>query len=61
MAISMYALATIPLINLLGESSNVIQVWYADDASAAGDLPSWWDKISSLGPSFGYFVNVSKT
>ena len=64
LAMPMFALATIPLINLLGESSNVIQVWYADDASAAGDLPSirtWWDNLSSLGPSFGYFANASKT
>ena len=60
----MYALATIPLISRLGESSDVFQVWYADDASAAGDLSSirsWWDNLSSLSPPFGYFANASKT
>ena len=36
LAMPMYALATIPLINQLGDPSNIIQVWYADDASAAG-------------------------
>ena len=63
LAMPMYALATIPLISRLGESSDV-QVWYADDASAAGGLSSirsWWDNLSSLGPSFGYFANAPKT
>lgn len=64
LAMPMYALATVPLISRLGESSEVVQVWYADDASAAGGLSSirsWWDNLSSLGPSFGYFANASKT
>ena len=42
----------------------VKQVWYADDATAAGkvaDLKSWWSKLSAVGPSYGYFVNPSKT
>ena len=59
-----YALATIPLISRLGESSDVVQVWYADDASVAGGLSSirsWWDNLSSLDPLFGYFANASKT
>ena len=64
LAMLMYALATVPLISHLGESSNVIQVWYADDASATGGLSSiqsWWDSLSSTGPAFGYFPNASKT
>ena len=64
LAMPMYALATILLISRLGESSDVVQVRYADDASAAGGLSSirsWWDTLSSLGPSFGYFANASKT
>ena len=24
-------------------------------------LRAWWDQVSSLGPSFGYFPNASKT
>ena len=64
LAMPMYALATIPLINCVGDSLNIVQVWYADDASAAGDLSSirsWWDNISSYGPAFGYHANASKT
>ena len=61
----LYALATRPLINALREDvPEVKQVWYADDATAAGriaDLRSWWSRISALGPSYGYFVNPSKT
>ena len=62
LAMPMYALATIPLIKQLeGEST---QVWYADDAAAAGKICSlrdWWDKLSSIGPLFGYFPNASKS
>ena len=64
LAMPMYALATIPLITRVGESLNIIQVWYADDASAAGGLSSirsWWDNISSYGPAFSYYANASKT
>ena len=58
----MYALATVPLIKSLPTSVN--QVWYADDAAATGkiaDLREWWDEISRLGPSYGYYANGSKT
>ena len=58
----MYALATIPLIKKL--AGNHRQIWYADDAAAVGkivDLREWWDRLSTLGPSFGYFPNASKT
>ena len=40
LAMPMYALATIPLINRLRDETNVVQVWYADDASASGSLSS---------------------
>ena len=65
LAMPFYALATRPLINALREDvPEVKQVWYADDATAAGriaDLRSWWSRISALGPFYGYFVNPSKT
>jgi len=57
-----YALATIPLICRL--PSNVIHAWYAGDASACGEislLRQRWDRLSILGPPFGYFPDVSKT
>ena len=63
-AIPLYALATIPLINNLSSIPETKQVWYADDASAAGNmsaLRSWWDKLRSCGPAYGYHPNASKT
>ena len=40
------------------------QGWYADDASAGGELPGlsrWWDKLEATGPQNGYHPNPSKT
>ena len=60
----MYALATIPLIKKLKiVVENVNQVWFADDASGAGQvkrLREWWDVINTQGPRYGYFSNASK-
>ena len=64
LAMPMYGLATIPLINCLSHSSNVVQVWYADDATVSGSLSSlrnWWDNLTALGPAFGYRANTTKT
>ena len=58
----MYALATIPLIEKI--DGNAKQVWYADDASVVGSirhLTEWWDKLSTVGPNFGYHANAMKT
>jgi len=63
LAMSMYALGVIPLINCLIEI-DVKQIWYADDATTCGcleELRSWWDKLVSVGPDYGYFPNPSKT
>ena len=62
LAMAMYAIATIPLIHKLGKLSQVKQVWFADDASAGGQLHQlkhWWDKIEEIGPDFGYHANAS--
>ena len=40
LAMPLYALATILLINRLGSTPDVKQVWYVDDASAAGHMTS---------------------
>ncbi len=64
LAMPMYALATIPLVKRLSNTSNATQVWYADDASAAGSLSSlrnWWGNLTSIGPAFGYHANAIKT
>ena len=56
-AMAMYALGTRPLIDEVGKNSTgqgfYKQVWYADDASAAGKLKGlkeWWDKVIWLQP-----------
>ncbi len=62
LAMPMYALATIPLINQLPQT--VTQVWYADDACAIGsltDLHAWWKELSTQGQKYGYHVNATKT
>ena len=64
LAMSMYALATLPLINKANENEQVTQAWYADDATATGSLNNlldWWKKLLTLGPMYGYHVNPSKT
>ena len=40
------------------------EVWFADDATGGGSLTalrSWWDKLVTLGPNFGYHLNGDKT
>ena len=65
LAMAMYALAITPLIHQLStKSPDVSQVWFADDAISAAScaqLKEWWDNLSILGPTFGYYPNGSKT
>ena len=62
-----YALGVKPLINILAENVNTDlckQAWYADDSSAVGKLTAvktWWQKLNSAGPKFGYFPKASKS
>jgi len=53
LAISMYVLSTIPLIQTL--EGKATQVWFADDAAAGSlvDLLACWKQVSALGPGFG--------
>ena len=63
LAMPMYALGTVPLIQLAAES-NALQEWCADDANAAGKiryLRAWWDILVSKGPAFGYFIIACKS
>ena len=60
---AMYAVAITPLIYRLTEEK-LKQVWFADDASAAGKLVgirNWWNNMTKIGPEYGYFPNASKT
>ena len=61
LAMSMYAIGTLPLICRLPKEVN--HVWFADDATAGGkvdDLRAWWDDIQDHGPQFGYIPNANK-
>ena len=62
LAMAMYALAIRPLIDKLREAEpNAKQVWFADDATAAGrlaTLPRWWHFVTTTGPDFGYNPNA---
>ena len=54
---------------LIRETSRVsafpaVQVWYADDAATWESLSSlreWWNELFTVGPSFGYYPNASKS
>ena len=63
LAMAMYAVATVPLIEKIA-NDGVKQTWYADDAAAGGDLVNikkWWDDLQRLGPDYGYIPNPRKT
>ena len=56
---AMYAIATMPLIKQLKVSTEVEQVWFADDSAAGGEirkLRRWWDKTFEMGPEYGYYA-----
>ena len=59
LAMSMYGIALLPLMDLVNEG--VLQIWYADDGNAAGSIESLRNLFGELplrGPAFGY--NISK-
>ena len=63
LAMAMYAIAITALIHRL-ENEEIEQVWFADDATAGGNLTplrTWWDHIVKLGPDYGYYPNAAKT
>lgn len=64
LAMSMFAIASVPLIEKLRDLAEVRQLWYADDATAVGglsELRKWWDSLVVCGESYGYFPNASKS
>ena len=55
--------AITPLIDHL-QDQNIKQVWFADDATAVGDLSSlksWWNHLDKIGPEYGYLSNATKS
>ena len=62
LAMAMYGIAIIPLIERL-ENDEICQKWYADDGSAVGnldDLKVTLEKVIEHGKAFGYYVKSSK-
>ena len=62
LAMAMYAIAITPLIHRL-EDRVTKQVWYVDTTvgGSFNHLKAWWDRISAIGPEYGYYPNASKT
>ena len=64
LSMMLYAVAVLPLICSLEDSSEWVQNWYADDSSCVGELSSvrrWFDRLLIDGPAYGYFPEPSKT
>jgi hypothetical protein len=60
----MYAIAVLPLIQGLVDRDKWDQNWYADDSACSAKLPKlreWFDKLSEMGPDFGYYPEPRKT
>ena len=63
LAMTMYAIGTLPLIHQL-QTHEVIQSWYADDSASGGrlsNLKEWWKHLQEIGPHFGYHPNPKKS
>ena len=62
LAMAMYGIAILPLISKL-HNNFLTQNWYTDDGSVVGkleDIRPLSDKLTQLGPKYGYFVNPPK-
>ena len=62
-AMAMYALGVLPLIEEAA-TDGATQSWFADDSAAGGKLQAvriWWDRLNESGPSYGYFLNPTKS
>ena len=62
LAMAMYGIAILPLISRLHNDS-LTQKWYDDDGSVVGnlkDIRALFDKLTQLGPKYGYLVNPPK-
>ena len=63
LAIVMFGLATLPLIQHI-KDADTIQCWFADDAAAGARLlrlRRWWDMLTRIGQPYRYFPNCTKT
>ena len=65
LAMAVYTLAIKPLIDKLRDTvPDPRQVWFTDDATAAGKLVTLcqlWQLVTTTGPNFGYYPNARTT
>ena len=64
LAMHLFAMATLPILQFLERTNSALQVWLADDATAVGKLEglrTWWDDIVREGIKYGYHVNAGKS
>ena len=65
LAMSLFAIGTLPILRLLTDRVREIQqVWLADDSTGVGrlvDLRRWWELLISEGVKYGYYVNQLKS
>ena len=62
LAMSMYALGVLPLIQKL-DNLSIGKIWFANDAAARGEISSLkegWNNLNKFGPDYGYFPNHLK-
>ena len=63
LAMSMYAIGIMPLIQSL-QPTGAKQVWYAVDATGGGslkDVKAWWNHLISSGLAYRYHPNATKS
>ena len=64
LAMHLFAMGTLPILQFLERTNSALQVWLADDATAVGKLEglrTWWDDIVREGIKYGYHVNAGKS
>ena len=65
LAMAFYGISTKPILTSLRiVVPDILQVWFADDATGGGGLKSlheWWLQIIELGKKYGYHVKSSKS
>ena len=62
LAMSMYALALLPLIEKTNPDSDIIQTWYADDAATTGSIQKLherWNALVTLGRIPRQLIDIS--
>ena len=64
LGMAMFAIASMPLIQLAGRIKGARQCWYADDSAGIGSVSGvheWLTCLREHGPKYGYNINLAKT